>query len=64
MNACGGFATIAHSAHDKIRTANKIATGKHREHWSFDFRRRYAAPFVDSILSELPAAKIGTGSNP
>ena len=29
MYACGGFATIAHRAHNKIRTANKIATGKY-----------------------------------
>src|SRR6187401_196133 len=29
MNACCGFTTIAHSTHNKIRTADKIATGKH-----------------------------------
>ena len=48
MNACGGFATIAHSAHDEIRTANKIATGKHPANTGhLIFIDDDAAPFVD-----------------
>ena len=48
MNACGGFATIAHSAYDEIRTANKIATGKHPGNTGhLIFVDDDAAPFVD-----------------
>ena len=48
MNARGGFATIAHSAHDEIRTANKIATGKHAgDAGHLIFVDDDAAPFVD-----------------
>src|SRR5438552_14450662 len=48
MNACGGFATIAHSAHNKIRTANKIATGEYT--WDTGHLISvddHAAPLVD-----------------
>ena len=48
MNACGGFATIAHSTHDEIRTANKIATGKHPGNTGhLIFVDDDAAPFVN-----------------
>jgi hypothetical protein len=48
MNACGGFATIAHSAHNKIRTADEIATGKHAGNTGhLIFVDDDAGPFID-----------------
>src|SRR5512133_835612 len=58
MNACSGLATIAHSAHDKIRTANKITTGKHpRDAGHLIFVSDYAAPFVDLDLVGIAGGK-------
>src|SRR4029450_3977524 len=48
MNACRGFATIAHSAHHQVWAANEVATGEHAgDTGHLIFVDDYAAPFVD-----------------
>src|SRR6266508_778595 len=48
MNSCGGFATIAHSAHDQVGTAHKVAACEHAGHTRhLVVIDNNAAPFVD-----------------
>ena len=58
MNAGGGFAAVANSAHDQIGTADEIAAGEYTgDTGHLVFVHNYAAPSIDFDIVGIPGGE-------